>query len=1855
MRSRLSFSTAIVLAAALSACGGGAKVCTSNAECAADETCVGIPQLPAGTCQKGTPSDGGPVADGGRTDGGPVADGGRTDGGPVADGGRADGGPADAGPDPVDGGPADAGPQPDAGPDDAGAPPVDGGPTADGGPVADGGPLADGGASDGGVIAAGGDTCADAPTLASGTYTGLTTVGFAANLNPPSTCAGFAQTGPDRVFQVRVPSGNRIRASVTPTLTGYDPGIYLVPAPASNCDFTAASDGGAATGVCLVGDDSGLAAATNTVSYENSGGAEQTLFVVIDSNAPTGTGTFDLVIDIATPPAGDSCATAQTLVAGTPLTGQTTVGLANDYTGGTGCSTSGAGPDRVYKIDVPAGQRANVTVTPVAAAGDGGAGFDPSVSLLVGAACSASPRVCVSSANNGAAGQPDTIAWANSGTSAQTLFIVVDSASTTGGEFTVGVAFDTPPAGDSCGTATTIAGTGTLVDQTTVGFSNDYTGGTGCQSSQGVDRVYKVDLQPLQRVRAVVTPKAPSTFDPSINLVVGTPDSCASATRVCASSDDSGDQTSPNTVLYANRTAGVQTAFIIVDTFDPNGVFGDPTGPFDLAVTVEAIPAGEVCENATPLTSGAALTGQTTFDFTNDISGSGTNCAAANSGGDRVYSINVPNGQRLTTTVTPVAGFNTSVSLIAGPAANCAPASGTRSCVASADNGGSGAADTAVYSNTSGGDQLVFVVVDSGATTGGVFSILATVDTPPAEGDRCETAIAVTSGASVNGTTVNFTNDYSAGTNCASSTASAGTDVVYKIDVPAGQRLTATLTPTAGFDASLSLVAGPAASCNASPRVCLASAAVAGAGVAETASYLNATTATQTVFMIVDSPAGAGNTFSLQATVGAPPPGDVCASAVTLTANTALMGQTTVGFGNDYTGGTGCSTASGGPDALYKIDVPNNQMVSVAVTPVAGFDPSVSLLVGATACDATPRVCVAGANSAAAGAVETAAYANVSGGVQTIFVVVDSASATGGAFSINATIGALSPGETCNNAEVLVPNGTPVNGTTVGYSSQYNGGATPCGAVSSGGSGPDRVYSIAIPAGQRLTATVAPSGWDASLSLVTSAACAATPLVCLAGADAGSSGGTESVTYTNTGAAEQTVLLIVDGFASTASGTFTVTATVTPPATMLNPGETCAAPVELTTFPVNIEASTTGFANDFTSTGSSGCASLSGPEGVYKISLAAGKRLTVSVNGTTDTFDPSLNLVVGSASCGPPVTCTASNDSGTDRTVNTVTHANAGTTAQDVFIIVDTVDSVGGPFALQATLEDLPPITNPGDTCQTAVPITVGQAVTGTTVGLTGNYATTGNCLAAGGLDGVYSLTVPAGKKLTAVATPQTSFNVSMSLVAGPAANCDASPRACLASIDATSSTSGAETLVYANTTGADQAVFLVIDSTSTTATGSGLFSLTTALEDLPGVVNPSDTCATAPTLTVGQTVTGSTVGLTGNYGTGTNCSGTTGIDGVYAIEIPAGKKLTVVGTPVSAFNLSLNIVAGPAANCDASPRVCLAGADASSATNGAETLVYANATTSPQPTFIVVDTSSSTATGSFTLLATLEDLPPALPPGDTCATAAALTLGQTISGSTVGLTGNYGTGTGCGGTTSIDGVYSVLIPAGKVLTAVATPLTPYNLSLALVAGPASNCDASPRVCLAGVDATSSTSGAETLTYFNAGTTEQAAFLMVDSSSTTAGSGAFTLSTVVADPPAGESCGNAVPIVSTGTITGETTVGFTNNLAPASTCTGFSTNGPDKVYSISVGPGQTLTATVTPTAGGDPSLYLIDSPASNCTAAPTCLVGSDDGGSSEPDTITYANTSGAAKTVFLVIDGFFATGYAYTLTTALAP
>jgi hypothetical protein len=265
----------------------------------------------------------------------------------------------------------------------------------------------------------------------------------------------------------------------------------------------------------------------------------------------------------------------------------------------------------------------------------------------------------------------------------------------------------------------------------------------------------------------------------------------------------------------------------------------------------------------------------------------------------------------------------------------------------------------------------------------------------------------------------------------------------------------------------------------------------------------------------------------------------------------------------------------------------------------------------------------------------------------------------------------------------------------------------------------------------------------------------------------------------------------------------------------------------------------------------------------------------------------------------------------------------------------------------------------------------------------------------------------------------------------------------------------------------------------------------------------------------------------------------------------------------------------------------------------------------------------------------------------------------------TVGLTNDYqwddtAACKGQGGGAAPDGVFQITIPANGTVTVTVTPLadmtgTSWDPVINLIAPPSANCGTLQAdggtigmVCLGGVD-TGFIGEPETTSTANVGATPKNVFIVVDGYN--GSGGAFTLVASISPAQQGEACANAVPITITdgGVYDAGTTLGFGNDIYTDMNCTMFRDTGPDKIFSVTIPPMQTLTATVNPEATFDPSLYLTPGP--TCPARlMMCLASADMFGPGVSETITYANSTAAAQSVFLVVDRFIGgAGGAFTL------
>lgn len=855
--------------------------------------------------------------------------------------------------------------------------------------------------------------------------------------------------------------------------------------------------------------------------------------------------------------------------------------------------------------------------------------------------------------------------------------------------------------GESCAMAQAISGSSTMAG-TTVGASNDVSLACTGVRNPGPDRVYAVTVPPMQRLSVTLTPQETDTtdggvqYDPSLYLVAGPAAACSPAdagdrSACLDGSDIDLPPSSPERVAYLNATAAPVEVFVVVDSFftapdEMNGTTHE--GRYDISFTLAAPPMGDRCDTATALTPGT-LAGQTLTDFSGDY-GRGTGCRRSD-GPDRTYAINVPAGQRLSALAQPDndGGFDITVNVIAGPASSCE--ANPLVCLTGADSAATGGAERIDYVNRGAAAQQVFLVIGSydptDTTTG--FSLTTSVATPPA-GDECSTAVALTPGTPLMGQDfTGFGGDYSGGPSCSFPT--SGPDRVYALALPPNKLVTITATPSAGLNTSLSLIDGLSNCATGMLRCLAANSPATPAGTPDVLVWANRTAATQNLLVLVDSTSPGAGTFDLSATVSDPPMGDSCASATPLAAGPEIAG-TTVGFNNDYTSSMSTTCASFdtlGNDRVYAFQVPTGQRAKVTVAPAmdGGFGPSVSLVTGtAAACEASPRVCVAAANSSTGP--RTAAFFNGTGGPASTFAIVDGAG-MGGDFTIGLTTAAPPADDVCTTAT-----------TSLGTTPLMNQTLRPTGvtferdyACVSSSRGADRVYVGSAPANQRLSVTVTPTpqvmdgGFDPVLSLIAgpATACDSTGRRCLAGEDTGGRNAAETASFTNATNAPQPIFVVVSSYNESDTDTvFSLSAS----AAAIAPGEVCENAQAITSGMPLMSETVASYFHDYAFSSAS-CSRVSGgPDRVYSIQVGANQ--TLAVRGVPDMMsDIVLNVVEGpAASCNATsVTCLASADRGITGQEDRLTWMNTSGTPKTVLIVVSRYTRGVMTYSLDVTVQ----------------------------------------------------------------------------------------------------------------------------------------------------------------------------------------------------------------------------------------------------------------------------------------------------------------------------------------------------------------------------------------------------------------------------------------------------------------------------------------------------------------------------------------------------------------------------------------
>jgi len=574
------------------------------------------------------------------------------------------------------------------------------------------------------------------------------------------------------------------------------------------------------------------------------------------------------------------------------------------------------------------------------------------------------------------------------------------------------------------------------------------------------------------------------------------------------------------------------------------------------------------------------------------------------------------------------------------------------------------------------------------------------------------------------------------------------------------------------------------------------------------------------------------------------------------------------------------------------------------------------------------------------------------------------------------------------------------------------------------------------------------------------------------------------------------------------------------------------------------------------------------------------------------------------------------------------------------------------------------------DACAMATAINATTNLTGDTTGLASNFdlTTDNGCRSASTAgDIVYKFDVPAGQQL--VVNLYSNFDAVLNLVEGPASNCVGSALAdggtgvvCAASSD-NAYPDAYEVVSVNNTSGATKTYYLIIDGYGSTDTG--VYSMAVYI----GAPQTGDVCEMPQALAGATTLAGQGLSSFANDYTSTgpaSCAYDWGSDRTYSIDIPAGQAMHVVATPTDDAGIDLLLsVVSQSATCSAGP--CLNSAD-NTGPGGPESLSQNNPSAGPQHVFLVVDSRGALADAGYDLSITFANSPA----NDVCESAtptysAATSLAyQSLASFSNDYSAATPTDGGCNFASGNDRAYAIDVPAGQRLVVTATN-PDSSMKLSAVDGPGTNCSAIPVVC-SGVGS-GNINGTATLVADNAtGATKHVNLIvdMIGAPATIADGGTETYALsldFVATPTTGDTCAAPDAVTATATDAGvpETLIGYLNDVETdpntptdgGSSCTGYRNTGVDRVFSITVPAGKTLSVTVTPPASGDkawdPAVYVIPAPAANCAGPVTsCLAGTDNGGTGTAESLTYTNSTTAAMPVYIVVD-------VYTRTSPFGP
>ncbi len=503
--------------------------------------------------------------------------------------------------------------------------------------------------------------------------------------------------GSDHFYRVTLSGGTAYDVYLHPEgghdTVGYNALVYVF----ADCSCPWAS--------CLGKKDEGQSGQGEVVSFTPA--TSGTYYIGVDSlykaSHPGSYGKYTLTVMERNKPGNDTCAAARPLALATGSTsirvhghsGEASDTASLDASGCTGHAT--AGPDVFYSLAMTRGKTYTI--------GLDGVGFDESLYLFT--SCGDVAGTCGEGmgADRLVFG-PEKLVF--SPDKDGTYIIGVDGkGKKDSGAFALKIDVHATPPNDACATRETLSWK--EAKATATGDSSkatdrlSFVADTGCAGTRatGPELFYAVTLGAGKTYRIKVTPGA--GYDPAIYLF----GSCAAVDTSCLGSADAMPAGGTEELRITPKAQG--TYVLAVDS--GNGASGDAAGTFAVEIVELSPPKNSACAGAVPLSwcgKKVAVHGDTTRAAA-AVDLPATGCTGGDTeGGDLFYTVSLTANKRYAVTVQPSAGYNAALYVLAG----CDKGA----CVAGADSGSAGAAETVTFEAKKDGAHIIGV--DSRYATG---------------------------------------------------------------------------------------------------------------------------------------------------------------------------------------------------------------------------------------------------------------------------------------------------------------------------------------------------------------------------------------------------------------------------------------------------------------------------------------------------------------------------------------------------------------------------------------------------------------------------------------------------------------------------------------------------------------------------------------------------------------------------------------------------------------------------------------------------------------------------------------------------------------------------------------------------------------------------------------------------------------------------------------------------------------------------------------------------------------------------------------------------------------------------------